>query len=365
MPRLFACIFSHPALHLQNALRSPAIQRLKTTLANEELSNKRILVTGGAGFIGSHLCEALLRQNVSVTTLDNFDPSYPREEKERNLAICREHALFSLTEGDVRNGDLVRQVISDVQPEVIVHLAARAGVRPSLEHPDVYADVNVNGTTILLEAARQTGVRNVVFASSSSVYGNSKLMPLRETQPTDIQASPYGATKKAGELLCRTYHHLYGTSISCLRFFTVYGPRQRPDLAIRKFVHLALNDQEIPIYGDGTSSRDYTHIHDILTGILGAIRWGMDPKPKFGIFNLGSSHPIIMQNLLRGIEKCLGKRLRRKHLPAQAGDVYQTYADVTRAKQELGFRNETKFSDGLAEFIEWMKIYELEMARTE
>lgn len=327
--------------------------------ANQQfLDNCRLLVTGGAGFIGSHLTEALLAHGAAVTVLDNFDPFYARGEKDDNLSGIRSHPRFELVEGDIRNAALIDQIMSNFRPEIVVHLAARAGVRPSLEQPEIYADVNVRGTTVLLEAARKAGVKNFVFASSSSVYGDSDSMPLRETDRTDQQISPYGATKKAGEGLCHTYHHLYGISVSCLRFFTIYGPRQRPDLAIRKFVHLALNNQEIPVYGDGSSRRDYTHISDILSGLLGAIAWGQQEPPRFGIFNLGSSSPVTMTELLKHIENLIGKPLRRQQLPFQPGDVYQTYADTTSAEKELGFKHEVTFENGLREFIEWMKLRE-------
>ncbi len=327
--------------------------------SSNRLSQQRIFVTGGAGFIGSHLAEALLDAGALVTVLDNFDSFYSRREKEQNLSACRNSSLFSLIEADIRDDKLVRDLLNEFQPHAIVHLAARAGVRPSLENPELYADVNIRGTMVMLEAARQTAVKNFVFASSSSVYGNSETMPLRESDRTDQPVSPYGATKKAGELLCHTYHHLYGMSISCLRFFTVYGPRQRPDLAIRKFVQLALQEKPIPVFGDGRTRRDYTHIRDIVAGILGAIHWGATATPRFGIFNLGSSRPIQMKELLRDIEEFVGKPLRRETLPFQPGDVFQTYADTTLAEQELGFRHDAPFRDGLREFVEWMKKREL------
>jgi UDP-glucuronate 4-epimerase len=329
-----------------------------THIHDHLLEGRRVLVTGGAGFIGSHLTEALLARGAAVLVLDNFDPFYPREEKERNLHGVRFHPLFELMEGDIRNAALVEQVMASFHPDVVVHLAARAGVRPSLERPELYADVNVRGTTILLEAAHNAGVKNFVFGSSSSVYGNSESMPMRESDRTDRQVSPYGATKKAGEMLCHTYHHLYGMSVSCLRFFTVYGPRQRPDLAIRKFVHRALTNEPISVFGDGTSRRDYTHVRDILGGLLGAIAWGQDETPRYAIFNLGSSSPISLSELLRLIEKLTGTSLRRQNLPFQPGDVLHTYADTTLAEKELGFKHEVNFEDGLRDFIEWMKLHE-------
>jgi UDP-glucuronate 4-epimerase len=320
-----------------------------------DFKHLHIIVTGAAGFIGSHLTENLLRAGAQVTGLDNFDPFYPRSEKEQNLASCLPHPRFRMFEGDIRDADFVRRAFASTAPQVLVHLAARAGVRPSLADPVGYADVNVRGTTVLLEAARSCGVRNVVFASSSSVYGDQASLPFRESDNTDRPLSPYGATKKAGEAVCYAYHHLYELSVSCLRFFTVFGPRQRPDLAIRKFVQLALRDEELPIYGDGTTQRDYTHIRDILTGILGAIRWGMSDSPCFGVFNLGSSHPIVLRDLVDKIERLLERPVHRKHLPMQPGDMPATYADTHLAETELGFRHDVPFDDGLREFVDWMK----------
>ena len=321
----------------------------------DNFNNFRVVVTGGAGFIGSHLCEALLSSGATVTALDNFDPYYPRAMKEENLSACQMLPGFSLIEGDIRDEASVNRLFDDFRPQVVVHLAAKAGVRPSLEDPALYADVNVRGTAILLEAARTHNVKNFVFASSSSVYGNRNTVPFKETDSTDHPISPYGATKKAGEVLCHTYHHVFGMNISCLRFFTVYGPRQRPDLAIRKFVKLALADEPIPVFGDGSSRRDYTHIRDILTGILGAIRWGQCPEPRYGIFNLGSSFPIELRELIALIGECLGHPVKTKSLPFQPGDVLQTFADTTLAERELAFRHEVDFKSGLREFVEWMK----------
>lgn len=320
-----------------------------------DFNSLRVLVTGAAGFIGSHLCENLLKSGARITGLDNFDLYYPRSEKERNLASFINHPEFRLIEADIRDSQVVKSAIATAVPEVIVHLAARAGVRPSLTDPELYADVNVRGTAIVLEAARTAGVRNVVFASSSSVYGNHDGGPFRENDNTDYPLSPYGATKKAGEALCHSFHHVYGMSVCCLRFFTVYGPRQRPDLAIRKFADLALHDRLIPIYGDGSSRRDYTHVRDILTGILGAIKWTMSDKPRYGIFNLGSSHPILLRDLVDKIENYLDRTVHRKFLPVQPGDMPATFADTTLAETELGFRHDISFDDGLREFVDWMK----------
>jgi UDP-glucuronate 4-epimerase len=314
-----------------------------------------ILVTGGAGFIGSHLTERLLQEGARVTVFDNFDPFYNRREKQASLSALTDELRFTLVEADIRDAVALKDAVAHCQPNLLIHLAAKAGVRPSLENPTEYADVNVRGTTNVLECARLSGVRNVIFASSSSVYGNQNHVPLRESDSTDRPLSPYGATKKAGEALCHVYHYVYGLSIACLRFFTVYGPRQRPDLAIRKFVTLALRGDEIPVYGDGTSSRDYTHIRDILTGILGAIPWVQSPAPRYGIYNLGSARPLMLKEMIVAIEQELNQKLRVKRLPFQNGDVLRTFADTTLAEQELGFRHDVSFKDGLCEFVRWMK----------
>jgi UDP-glucuronate 4-epimerase len=316
----------------------------------------RVLVTGGAGFIGSHLVDHLLNSGAIVSILDNFDAFYSRHEKEQNLSAALARPELKVFEGDIRDRDFVRNTIAAAKPQVLVHLAARAGVRPSLEDPVLYADVNVRGTTILLEEARQANLKNIVFASSSSVYGNLSTVPFHESDDTDYPVSPYGATKKAGEAICHSFHAVYGMNIACLRFFTVYGPRQRPDLAIRKFVQMALDGKELTIFGDGSSRRDYTHIRDILSGILGAIQWVQSDQPRYGIFNLGSSHPVELRELIAQIEAGIGKPVRKKTMPFQPGDVIQTYADTTLAQNELGFRHEVPFADGLRDFIQWMKM---------
>lgn len=317
-------------------------------------TNKTVLVTGGVGFIGSHLCESLAAQGHKVIVFDNFDPYYDRSLKEQNAALLHKHGVV-IIEGDLRNSSAMTAAMSTYKPDTIIHLAARAGVRPSLEDPLTYVEVNLGGTIRLLELAREFGVRDIVFASSSSVYGFSTAPKFKETDNTDAPLSPYGATKKAGELLCHTYHHLYGMSFACLRFFTVYGPRQRPDLAIRKFVRLALDNQELPVFGDGQSSRDYTHIKDILTGIEGALDWVANDAPRFGIFNLGSSHPVVLNDMIDMIEEFVGKPVKRRHLPMQPGDVPRTFADSSKAETELGFTQSVSFRDGLYDFVGWMK----------
>jgi UDP-glucuronate 4-epimerase len=322
----------------------------------KEHPTRTILVTGAAGFIGSHVCDMLLANGHAVVGLDNFDPYYPREEKERNLRDAPASANFSLVERDIRDRGSVSRILSANDFSTVVHLAARAGVRASLLEPEEFFDVNVRGTVVLLEAARKAGVKNFIFASSSSVYGDRSEVPFRESDSTDRPLSPYGASKKAGEAVCYTYHHLYGLSIVCLRFFTVYGPRQRPDLAIRKFAELAMADRSIPIFGDGSSWRDYTHIHDILTGVKGAIAWcGKTGAPRYGIFNLGSNSPVMLNNLLQYLEDALQIPLKRDYHAPQPGDVFQTYADTTMAKRELGFRPTVPFKEGLSDFCQWLR----------
>lgn len=322
-------------------------------MGQTKLMNK-ILITGAAGFIGSHLTESLLDSGHTVIGYDNFDPYYPRILKEANLSRSLKSQNFRFVEGDIRDRELLERTFAESKPDAIVHLAARAGVRPSLEQPELYAQVNVDATVQLLELCRKQHVTKVVFASSSSVYGDRHGGPFRETDNTDRPLSPYGSTKKAGEVISHVYSHLYGFSIACLRFFTVYGPRQRPDLAIRKFVHKALHGESIPVFGDGTSRRDYTHVKDIVGGILGSLNWVNAESGRYGIFNLGSSSPVELRELLAGIEKGVGP-LKIEHLPKQPGDVFQTFADTTLAERELGFRHDVKFDDGLADFIQWMK----------
>ena len=313
----------------------------------------KAVVTGAAGFIGSHLTERLLRDGHAVMGIDSFDTFYDPQIKRRNIARALSHPSFRLVEADIRNQAALEQAIEgDV--DVIVHLAARAGVRPSIEQPALYSDVNINGTVVLLEIARARHIKKFVFASSSSVYGNNKKVPFSESDNVDFPISPYAATKKAGELICHTYHHLYGIGMTCLRFFTVYGPRQRPDLAIHKFARLIEAGKPIPIYGDGTMRRDFTYIDDIINGVVAAI----DKCAGYHIYNLGESRPICVGDLIAEIEKALGREAIRNHLPTQPGDVDQTYADVARAQQELGYHPATDIATGLARFVQWLRAEE-------
>lgn len=307
------------------------------------------LVTGAAGFIGSHLCEALLGAGWRVVGLDSFDSFYEPAVKRRNLTACTDHLHFALIEGDIRDSSAVESAMRGV--EMVVHLAARAGVRPSIEQPLLYQDVNVHGTCVILEAMRNYAVKRMVFAGSSSVYGNNPKVPFSETDNVDNPISPYAATKKAGELMCHTYHHLFGMDITCLRFFTVYGARQRPDLAIHKFTRLIEEGKPIPVFGDGSMMRDHTYIGDIISGVMRAI----EKCGGFHIYNLGESQPISLSDLIAAIETALGKKAVIQRLPPQPGDVERTYADIARARAEIGYEPRTALAEGLAQFVQWFR----------
>ena len=311
------------------------------------------LVTGAAGFIGSHLAERLLARGDRVIGFDNFDPFYARSLKEQNLAMAREHADFTFVEGDCADAAQVREAFRE-PVDVIVHLAAKAGVRPSIQDPLGYTRANIVGTQVMLEAAREHNVARFIFASSSSVYGNNEKVPFSEADDVDRPISPYAATKRAGEAICHTYHHLYGTSILALRFFTVYGPRQRPDLAIRKFSELMLKDQEIPFFGDGTTERDYTWIDDIMQGVLAAVDRSATHR-EFEVINLGESRTTSLKRLVDLISAALGKEAKLKMLPLQPGDVNRTFADVTKAKRLLNYNPTTPVESGIPRFVEWLK----------
>ena len=310
----------------------------------------KALVTGAAGFIGSHFCERLLGDGWTVVGVDNFDDFYDPQIKRRNIDSCLKNKNFQLVEADIRDSGAMDKAISD-GVEIIVHLAARAGVRPSIAQPLLYADVNVNGTMVLLEVAKKHKTGKFIFGSSSSVYGNNKKVPFSERDSVDFPISPYAATKKAGELICHTYHHLYDIPVTCLRLFTVYGPRQRPDLAIHKFARLIEQGKPIPVYGDGTMMRDFTYIDDIIDGVVAA----MQKCSGFNIYNLGESRPIAVNDLVTEIEKALGKKAVKEYLPPQPGDVERTYADVTKAVRELGYNPSTTIQAGLEKFVAWLR----------
>ena len=308
----------------------------------------RILVTGGAGFIGSHLAEKLLAAEHEVAILDDFNDFYDPQIKRSNIAgLQKSTPIFQI---DLRDNNAIRALFHREKFDAIAHLAARAGVRPSIQHPRLYYDTNVTGTLHLLEAARVTEVGRFIFASSSSVYGASKTISFSEGQYLSQTLSPYGATKIAGEFLCSTYSHLYQLRVVSLRYFTVYGPRQRPDLAIHKFTRRIYAGQPIDQFGDGTTRRDYTYIDDIVQGTLAAL--GYD-GPLFDIFNLGESETIQLKDLISAIEKALGKKAKVNRLPEQPGDMPLTCADISKARKLLGYKPITRLSDGLPRFIDW------------
>jgi len=313
----------------------------------------RVLVTGAAGFIGSHVAEALVARGDDVVGLDNYDPFYPRPVKEANLAALRGSPRFRLVEGDIRDRGAVEGLLD--ADTAVVHLAARAGVRPSLEDPAGYAAVNVEGTAVLLEAARRAGARRFVFGGSSSVYGDDAPVPFAEDWPALRPVSPYAATKRAGELLCATFAHLYALRVILLRFFTVYGPRQRPDLAIHKFTRLIRAGRPVPFYGDGSSERDYTWIGDIVGGVLAALEWTAAPGPGLEVVNLGGSRTTSLASLVTLIGGALGRDAALERLPAQPGDVRRTCADVRKAARVLGYRPTVPVEEGIPRFVRWFE----------
>ncbi len=313
------------------------------------MPDRKALVTGAAGFIGSHLCERLLGDGWAVAGVDSFDDFYDPQIKRRNITECHKSEGFRFIEADIRDRVAMNEVVSGA--EAVVHLAAKAGVRASIAQPHQYADVNINGTMVLLEAARKHEVPKFIFASSSSVYGNNEKVPFSEDDNVDYPISPYAATKKAGELMCHTYHYLYSMSITCLRYFTVYGPRQRPDLAIHKFARLIQEDKPIPIYGDGAMMRDFTYIDDVTAGTIAAI----ERCKGFNIYNLGESKPITVNGLVAELENALGKKAVKEYVPPQPGDVERTYADITKAARELGYNPSTPIRAGLEEFVAWLR----------
>lgn len=311
----------------------------------------KTLVTGGAGFIGSHLIERLLADGRHIICLDNFNDYYDPAVKRRNLTEAAAHENFTLIEGDILDAGLLADIFEREPVGEVVHLAARAGVRPSLADPLLYEQVNCVGTLNLLERARRAGVRHFVFGSSSSVYGTNAKVPFSEEDPINQPVSPYATTKRAGELMCYTYNHLYALPVTCLRFFTVYGPRQRPDMAIHKFTRAIAEGRKITLFGDGKSRRDYTYVDDIIGGVTRALG-----RPAgYKIFNLGESQTIELTGLIKLIESALGKKADIEWQPDQPGDVPITYADITLARAELGYNPSTLIEQGIPRFVEWFR----------
>ncbi|MGH9374204.1 MAG: NAD-dependent epimerase/dehydratase family protein [Vicinamibacterales bacterium] len=317
-------------------------------------SVRHVLVTGAAGFIGSHLVDRLLAEGQQVTGIDNFDPFYSRATKERNIAPHRGHAGYQLLELDIRDLDALREHVRGTY-DAIVHLAARAGVRPSILDPLGYQDVNVRGTQNLLELAKERGVPQFVFGSSSSVYGVNPNVPWREADHVLLPISPYASTKVSGELLGHVYSHLYGLRFIALRFFTVYGPRQRPDLAIHKFAKRMREGQSIPVFGNGSTRRDYTFVDDIVSGISGAMDY---EGSTFEVVNLGNNQTVSLTEMIRGLEEALGVEAVLDRQAEQPGDVPQTWADVEKARELFGYAPETSFSSGVLKFAEWLQSVE-------
>jgi len=314
---------------------------------------KNVLITGGAGFVGSNLTEHLLAEggwNVSI--IDDLNDFYAPEIKRANMAEVRNTGDFQFFEADIRNAESLRPVFDENEFDVIVHLAARAGVRPSLKEPKLYAETNINGTLNLLELARDYEIKQFVFGSSSSVYGENEKLPFAEQDPIFKPISPYAATKAAGELICHTYSHLFDIRTVCLRFFTVYGPRQRPDLAIHKFSKRIWEGDPISVFGDGSTRRDYTYIDDIISGVRAAMGY---EGSMHEVFNLGESETTELSRLIDLLEECLGKKAIVDRQPMQPGDVPITYADISKARKLLGYDPQTRIEDGIPKFVEWFK----------
>ncbi|MGH9855580.1 MAG: SDR family NAD(P)-dependent oxidoreductase [Blastocatellia bacterium] len=315
-------------------------------------TRKQFLVTGGAGFIGSHLVDRLLAQNLArVVVIDNFDEFYDPQIKRASIANHLNNQAYRLIEADIRDYAALKQIFSDQHFDAVIHLAAKAGVRPSLNEPRAYAEVNINGTMNLLDLAERNGIKKFVFGSSSSVYGPAATPPFNEDAPL-APISPYAATKASGEMLAHTYSHLYGMQIVCLRFFTVYGARQRPDLAIHKFARLIANGSPVPVFGDGQAERDFTYIDDILQGVMAAIEYDATP---FEVVNLGESQTITVNRMIELLEEALGRKAIIERRPPQPGDMPLTHADITKAKSLLDYRPATPIEAGIKKFVEWFK----------
>ena len=317
--------------------------------------NRTYLVTGGAGFIGSSLADFLLKKDYKVVVIDNFCDFYDPSIKRNNVKDNLDNPNYKLYEIDLRCKSDVEKVFRENKIDVVIHLAAMAGVRPSIENPILYQEVNCIGTQNLLEVMKEYGVKNLVMASSSSVYGNNKKVPFKETDIADYAISPYAATKKSNEVMTHVYHKLFNMNVIMLRFFTVYGPRQRPDLAINKFTRLMLNDEEVTMFGDGTTSRDYTYIDDIVSGIYSSINYVLNNNDVYEIVNLGNSSPISLKEMINTIAEVLNKEPKIKEMPTQQGDVNITYADISKAKEMLNYDPKTPFKEGIEKFVKWYK----------
>ena len=301
------------------------------------------------------MAEALIRRGTKLSIVDNLDNFYARSRKQLNLQEIRKTGPYEFFEADVRDMDALRKLAKQVQPEIIIHLAARAGVRPSIEQPALYESVNVAGTVNILEIAREFKVRRLIFGSSSSVYGVTNNVPFCEDDLETRPISPYAATKLAAELMCYTCAHLYGLTTICLRFFTVYGPRQRPDLAIHKFTALIESGKPIPVYGDGSMGRDYTYVDDIVAGVVASLDYGPDGEVPFEVFNLGNSHPVRLAELIAHLEAATGKKALQERLPDQPGDVPITWASIEKARRLLGYSPQTSMEQGLRNFVDWYR----------
>ncbi|PCJ01416.1 MAG: epimerase [Flavobacteriales bacterium] len=314
---------------------------------------EHVLVTGGCGFIGSNLVDKLIEQKQPVICLDNLDNFYSKERKLLNIQTAEKSDLFTFIEGDIRDKSSLKRVFENYKIISVIHLAAKAGVRPSIETPSEYFDVNVTGTLNILEMMQKFNVKKLIFSSSSSVYGNNVKIPYHENDNVDFPISPYAASKKSGELLTHTFHSLYGIDVINLRFFTVYGPRQRPDLAIHKFFKLLYANEPIELYGDGSTSRDYTFIDDIVTGIISSLTKLNNKQNIYETINLGNHSPITLIELIDLIEKTTGLTFKKNHIPMQQGDVDRTYADIEKASSYINYTPKTSMNDGLKLFKQW------------
>lgn len=317
---------------------------------------KTYLVTGGAGFIGSSLSERLVKEGDNVVAIDNFCDFYNPKIKENNVKDLIKSPNFKLYRADIRDKDAVRKILEENNIDIVMHLAAMAGVRPSIENPVLYQEVNCMGTQNILEEMKAHNVKNLVMASSSSVYGNCKEVPFKESMIVDFAISPYAATKKANEVMTHVYHKLFDFNVIMLRFFTVYGPKQRPDLAINKFTRLMLEDKEIPMFGDGTTSRDYTYIDDIVDGIIRSCNYVVNNDNVYEILNLGNSSPVSLKEMIDIIGQVVGVEPKINQFPMQPGDVDRTFADVSKAKELIGYNPKTSFKEGIENFVKWYKI---------